>query len=301
MKPLGTSLIALSAAVVASTVAATWIVDRDHSGALAPGAWPSGERSSPSSLAELAQRQVALEAEIAELRLAIQNGGSGGRAEVFDFDAAFERWASAREQREHSKSATDARALDPAAEKMRELLAKLLDPALDAAARSAMLNDLRKSGDLDSLIHDLETRVQLDPDDPAANLLLGQAYIERIQQGDLGAQAGDLALRADRAFDAALAADPRNWDARYQKAVALSYWPPDAGKSAEAIRQFETLLAQPGQDSARPESAQAYRTLGNLYWQSGDHQHAVAIWSHGLALFPDDQGLQQQLATAQQH
>ena len=78
---------------------------------------------------------------------------------------------------------------------------------------------------------------------PEAQLALGQAYLGMTQQLE-GMEAGKYATLADKALDQALELEPEHWEARFTKAVALSFWPPILGKQPLAIRQFETLMEQ---------------------------------------------------------
>ena len=55
---------------------------------------------------------------------------------------------------------------------------------------------------------------------------------------------GILAMQADKVFDTALSMDSFNWEARFTKAVAMSYWPPQLGKGKEVIEQYLELVKQ---------------------------------------------------------
>ena len=136
------------------------------------------------------------------------------------------------------------------------------------------------------------------PNDPEAQLALGQALIGLTQQHAGSATAGRYATLADAAFDAALEADPQHWDARYNKAVSLSFWPPIFGKQGAAIQQFETLVQQQSGMVPTPEHASTHLMLGNMYQQTGQMDKAVAAWQLGLQLFPDHADLAAQLALA---
>jgi cytochrome c-type biogenesis protein CcmH/NrfG len=84
------------------------------------------------------------------------------------------------------------------------------------------------------------------------------------------------------------------------KAVALSFWPPVFGKQTEAIKHFETLVAQQERQTARDGFADTYVMLGNMYQQMGKLDQAVSTWKRGLKLFPDNSDLTQQIANAGQ-
>lgn len=125
------------------------------------------------------------------------------------------------------------------------------------------------------------------PNDPQAQTALGNAYIQRLQEAKNGMEMGEWAMKADGAYDKALGLDGTNWEARFSKAVSLSFWPPLFGKQGEAIEQFELLREQQGKGPAQKHHAETYVFLGNLYLQQGDADKAKAIWGEGYALFPD--------------
>ena len=127
------------------------------------------------------------------------------------------------------------------------------------------------------------------------------AYLQKLFDiGGASPEVGDLATQADLAFDRALELDPQNWDARFTKAVALSNWPAFLGRQPEAIAQFETLLAQQENSPPNPQYAQTYLFLGNMYVQTGERAKAIETWQSGLARYPDDAALLEQLQLAGQ-
>jgi tetratricopeptide (TPR) repeat protein len=71
------------------------------------------------------------------------------------------------------------------------------------------------------------------------------------------------------------------------------------GKQAEAIQNFETLVAQQENGPLKPEYAQTYLWLGNLYMQQGKGDQAKAAYEKGLAKFPGDEELLKQLGLVQ--
>jgi tetratricopeptide (TPR) repeat protein len=77
--------------------------------------------------------------------------------------------------------------------------------------------------------------------------------------------------------------------------VSLSFWPPIMGKQPEAIQQFEMALAQQEARPSRPEYAQTYLFLGNLYRQQGNAARAKEIWKKGSELFPENDELTRKL------
>lgn len=136
------------------------------------------------------------------------------------------------------------------------------------------------------------------PSDPAAQLALGQALIGLTQEHAGTALAGKYATMADAAFDAALEADPQHWEARYTKAISLSFWPPVFGKQGAAIQQFETLVQQQSGMAPDPQHASTHLLLGNMYQQTGQMDKALEAWRNGLSIFPDNADLAAQIALA---
>jgi len=136
------------------------------------------------------------------------------------------------------------------------------------------------------------------PNDPEAQLALGEAYLGITQQMAGSPTAGKYALLADQALDAALKADPQHWEARYTKATALSFWPPLFGKQTAAIQQFETLIEQQKSMAPSANHASTHLMLGNMYQQTGQMDKAIQAWQAGLLVFPSNAELAAQIALA---
>ncbi|HET6202718.1 MAG TPA: hypothetical protein VFI25_07935 [Planctomycetota bacterium] len=172
----------------------------------------------------------------------------------------------------------------------------LLDPRLGHDEKEKLWKRLREQGLLDEMVAWFEARAKEDPNDPQRQVELGQAYVQKIFEAGNSPEAGKWATMADKAWDRALELDSRNWDARFSKAIGLSFWPPIFGKQPEAIRQFETLVEQQEAGPLQPSYAQTYLLLGNLYLQSGAGDKATAVWQKGLALFPANAELRARLS-----
>ena len=127
---------------------------------------------------------------------------------------------------------------------------------------------------------------------PQAQFELALAYLAR-QQSD--PQNYELSIEADKWFDRALAGDPRHWEARFTKAMCYTFWPDFLGKKPDAMRHFETLIAQQEEGPARPQFAQTYLFLGNMYEERGDPTRARELWTRGARLFPQHQELQKKV------
>ena len=182
-----------------------------------------------------------------------------------------------------------------------QAFAALIDPNLSRDARQAKWKEIADAGLLDEVLALYEQRAKDDPNSPKAQTELGWAYLQKIFHGASGPEAGVWGMKADKSFDKALAIDDHDWDARFTKAVSLSNWPAFLGKQGEAIKHFETLVAQQEATAAKPEFAQTYVFLGNMYQQTGHPDKALQIWQQGAALFPDNQSLAQQIANAPGH
>lgn len=176
-------------------------------------------------------------------------------------------------------------------------VAKLLDPQLTYNEKKQLYDQLRKAGLLDDAISELEKKAEDARGSADAQFELGSAYIEKLQMVSDGPEKGVWAMKADSMFDKALEIDPRHWSARFSKAISLAFWPPIFGKQNDAIQQFETLRKQQEESGGtKPEFAQTYSFLGNLYQQMGKADQAQDVWKKGAQLFPNDEGLKSKLS-----
>ncbi len=174
---------------------------------------------------------------------------------------------------------------------------RLLAGGVSWETAQELWKEVADAGKLDELVKLLEERAQARGNDPEAQTQLGLAYLQKVFRVGAGPEAGVWATKADKAFDAALAQDDQHWQARFQKAVSLSFWPPMLGKQPDAVKQFETLIAQ--QEAAGQNSDgynQTYLFLGNMHLQMGDKAKALAAWNKGLAQFPNDPELLKKIA-----
>jgi hypothetical protein len=189
------------------------------------------------------------------------------------------------------------------------------NPALDAALVSRTVDalvssqvayqqkrdvwkQLREAGKLDQVIADLEQRTTNETRGAEIPAALGQAYLQKCATIQDMRDQGILAMQADKAFDAALSLDTSNWEARFTKAVAMSYWPPMLNKSDEVIQHFQTLIQQQETQTPQPHFAESYAWLGDQYQKAGRTEDSLAIWQRGASLFPSDEKLQKKLAPA---
>lgn len=171
----------------------------------------------------------------------------------------------------------------------------LLAGDLDYDAQQELWQKIREAKQTDAVIALFEARAAADPNNPDRQSELGQAYLAKIQEVAGGPLAGVWADKADKAFDQALALDDRHVEARFMKAISLSFWPPVFGKQGQAVKQFEILLEQQGNTAMGDWQSEAYMMLGNLHMQMGKPDQAKLVYQQGLALFPQNAQLIEQL------
>ncbi len=259
-----------------------------------------------SDVARLAAAVDALAAQQRDLRaamdaLALQVGTSQAAVSAFDVDAAVARWLETRAPAPVAASTPAALAAEAPADALDldDTFEQLLDPDLAWEDREALWKKVRAAGLTDELVALVEAFAAARPNDPDAQVLLGASYLEKIYEVGNGPEAGEWATKADKSFDAALALNDQHWDARFTKAVSLSFWPPMFGKQAEAINHFGTLIAQQEAGPQKPSYAQTYLWLGNLYLQQGKSDLAKQTYGNGLKYFPQDEDLLKQLGLVQ--
>src|SRR4029079_19199235 len=98
---------------------------------------------------------------------------------------------------------------------------------------------LKNANLIDQAIAKLQEKVNGEPKSADLHVALAGAYLQRLFNAPDGRERGEWATKADQEYDAALEANPNHWDARFSKAVSLSFWPPLFGKQEEAARHFE--------------------------------------------------------------
>jgi tetratricopeptide (TPR) repeat protein len=174
----------------------------------------------------------------------------------------------------------------------------LVSPHATYAEKQAAWKELKDSGRLADAAAELEQLMANDPKNALYPAALGQAYLKLCGTTTDIRQQAVWAMTADVDFDTALNLDPSNWDARYTKAVGMSYWPANLNKGDEVIQQFNTLIAQQEQQPPQPQFAQTYEWLGKQYQKAGQANAAQQVWQRGAALYPDNSSLQSLLAAS---
>jgi tetratricopeptide (TPR) repeat protein len=179
-----------------------------------------------------------------------------------------------------------------------QAIGTLVSPQATFAEKQAAWKQLKDAGKLDLAISELERRVASDPRSAEDTAALGEAYWQKCGQiKDIREQA-ILAMKADQTFDAALNLDPYNWEARFTKARAMSYWPKELDKGQEVVEQFTTLIQQQETQPQQPQFARAYIYLGDQYQKAGRTDYAAQVWQRGAAFFPDNAELRDKLSSA---
>ena len=306
MKPWQTLSLSVVLAALAGA-AATWIVGTPARAAEGENELASATRARvdalSAALAKLETRQRDLAGSLGDAALDAVTAAPAAGFTPAELDAAIERaMASRRAGAGSLDDGTLATAPDDADVRKKskgDLVSLLLTGDLSGDELQALWQEVREAGRMDEVIAEFERRAALDPHNPDMQAELGRAYVQKIFEVGSSPLAGVYGGRADEAFDRALDLDPTHWGARFSKAISLSNWPAFMGKSGEAIRQFEILAEQQKSGPKKSSYVQTYYFLGNLYDQTGNHAKALAVWRDGLAMFPGDKRLLQQIALAE--
>lgn len=288
------SLLPLGAAAVAVALALLAVL-RDNGGGAAPT--PVG--------ATVEAEVEALRAEVAELKQRLGAAGampasaSPLREEAVTQARIDEMVATALAARgfgsgSGAAAAAAAKAVrDPAKASAVAALVQQLAATPAGPERDALWQQLRALGEVEAAVAQYEQLAAAQPGDPDAQTNLGAAYIEQMMQAADEAARIEIGKKIDAQFDKALALDENHWEARFRKAVGLTYGPALSGRQDEAIGHFEKLVQQQAGQRATPEQAQTYVYLARLYAQRGDAAKAAAIVQQGLLRHPQDDGLRQ--------
>lgn len=288
-RPAALALVVASLALLASA-GALWP-------ALRPRAQPAAAGVDGATVARLA----ALEGEVERLRT-LQGTGpatAAPRARELDRDwlaalveEVLDRRARGGQSTARAAPAGAAAGGDPAG------AAAVIDQLLRAGAgpRSEQLwEELRALDAIDAAVARFEELAAGNPGSPDAQTLLGTAYIQQMLAANDEQQRIELGRKIEAQFDKALELQPDHWEARFRKAVGLSYGDALSGRRGAAIAQFERLVRQQENLSPQPHHAQTFLYLGRLYAEQGDRERAEEIWRRGLASHPQQQDLMRML------
>ncbi len=156
---------------------------------------------------------------------------------------------------------------------------------------------LKETGRLEQAIAQLEQRTASDPLNAENLVALGVAYLKRAGLIENAREKAILAMKADQTLEAALSLDPSNWEARYTKAVGMSYWPAELKKGQEVIEQVQILIQQQETQPAQPQFARSYLWLGDQYQKAAQAVYAAQVWQRGATFFPENEELKRRLSS----
>lgn len=180
-----------------------------------------------------------------------------------------------------------------------QAMVTLTSPHTGYGQKQLLLEQLSKAGKLDDAIAELQRFAAGNPKAAEYPAALGLACLKKCTTLQDMREQGLLGLQADKEFDTALNLDPANWDARFTKAVAMSYWPEQLNKRQEVLESFTALIQQQEKQAPQPEYAESYLWLGDEYKKAGRSEDATQVWARGAALFPGHAKLQARLAGGQ--
>jgi tetratricopeptide (TPR) repeat protein len=242
------------------------------------------------TLAELEAEQAQLAERLAALPAKAPSASAPSRASGRDLDEAIAAYMAKQIGAARGDGRGDV-VTAPDAESA-AIADRILSGELDDDEVEALWQELRETGRIDGVLAEIERQAELTPNNPDLQNELGKAYLQKLFDVGVGPMAAVWGEKADHAFDRALELDDTHWEARFQKALALSNWPAFLGKQGESMRHFETLMEQ--QERAKPASHHAYTYLflGNMYDQTGEREKALETWKRGATRFPKSTELQ---------
>ncbi len=175
----------------------------------------------------------------------------------------------------------------------------ILEAGVNSPEASELWAEAAANGQLHGLLAEMERQMEDVPESADKHFDRARAYYAAAGSFPSNND-GNWWVDSNMAFDKALEYDPEHWDARYQKARNMAFWPVAYGGQAEAVRHFETLADQQEHRPSETRHAKTYVWLGNLYDQQGKTDAARAAWERGLARFPGNSQLLGRLATLNQ-
>jgi tetratricopeptide (TPR) repeat protein len=294
MNSLSIVLIALASSAVGGGVAAS-LAAQPVTKASGDDGLAAHERLA-ATVATLASRQDVIDRKLSELGGSTQLAPVGdARVSVGDIDAAVARWMEANSEAGLT-SAPMAAEVDTRSHEERVAAAvELLDGELSDMEVQRLWREFAEEGLTDDIVAAFEALAEASPNDPDLQVELGSMYLNKITEVGTSPEAGLWAQKADASFDRALEIDDHHWNARFNKAVSLSFWPPVFGKQGEAIKHFEILVGQQAGVAGGDGHVQTHLLLGNMYQQIGEHEKALGAWRGGLEYFPEHEGLMEQI------
>jgi len=246
-------------------------------------------------LEQLRAEQRGLEARLLQLKTSFEASRPRGPVVVQDLDQAIADFMARQltdEAVAQHAPGTPGDEIDPEAAAIAD---RIVAGEVDGDALQALWEELRANDRIDAVLAEIQRQAEREPANPDLQAELGKACMQKLYDVGIGPMATVWSERADQAFDRALALDEGHWEARFQKALALSNSPAFLGKQPRAVHEFERLMELQEQRPAQEEHGVTYWLLGNLYDQAGDHARALATWERGLGRFPGDRRLRDKL------
>ena len=182
------------------------------------------------------------------------------------------------------------------------------DGAADLSAMEAALekdpNNLRlgaeyrqaviKASEYDRAIKFFEKLAEDHGDAANAHLNFGFAYVDKIPVAGSITQVL-LANNALTQFSKSIDLRP-SWIAYYSRGNSYMFWPKIFGRTPLGTADLEEAMKIQKADKKRIYHVRAYIALGDGYWKMDEMDKAKAVWSEGLALFPDNPALKVRLS-----
>jgi vitamin B12 transporter len=129
--------------------------------------------------------------------------------------------------------------------------------------------------------------------------VLAARYISQCQipGGDLIKQ-GELSRQVVDHLTLALERDPAHWLARYILSMQYYRAPAFLGRAPLAAKELDRLLAQQGTRTTPAIFARTFEYRGMLWMRENKADSALAVWTRGVELFPEDTALTARVKSA---
>ncbi len=187
-------------------------------------------------------------------------------------------------------------AADPAlAAEFRDLRKKVFRNEASPDEQKRFWELAKSPGLMDGVLADMEAAVAGSPEDLPARMELGQSYIAKLFTVPPGPEMGTWAAKAEGQWKEVLARDDRHWDARMALATSFARYPEFLNKTADAIREFETLRKQQEGGPAEAKQSRVYLELGNLYKRAGNPTKQRETFEEGHRRHPEEEDLRKAL------
>ena len=180
-------------------------------------------------------------------------------------------------------------------EKKEQILAAIRSGRLGEQDVMEIFGNAKDLGFLDEALAEMEKYAVAHAQEADAQVDLAGAYVVKLMSVANDMEKGTWSMKSIQACERALKIEPEHWGAQFVKGMNLSQWPDFMGKQPEAIRTFEKLVEQQERSPPKEEFAETYYHLGNIYRKTGNTSKALEVFKRGLALFPDDKVLREQI------